>query len=131
MTVGALARRGIAGLLLVSAVTLAPVLTAGISIPSSSASQTGRAIGANDLKPSQCSSVTVATKVQGSAVVTGTAAGDLITASAAIDSISGLGGTDCILGGGGADTIDGGLGTDVCIGGPGTDIFLSCETQIQ
>lgn len=90
-----------------------------------------RAIGANDLKPVECASITVTAKISGSGTITGTAASELITGSAGADNISGGQGNDCILGGAGNDTLNGGPGTDVCIGGGGTDTFSGCETQLQ
>ena len=106
--------------------------TATNVVPTTYASQTASAIGANDLKPSECSSITVTAKVTGSGTISGTNAAELITGGAAVDTISGSGGSDCILGGGGDDSLNGGAGTDVCIGGPGTDTFNNnCETRIQ
>jgi hypothetical protein len=98
------------------------------TVSSSNASRYSATIGANTLKPSSCSALTLSTTVRG---VTGTSGNDLVLATASADVISAGGGNDCVLGGGGNDTIDGGSGTDVCIGGPGTDTFLNCETQIQ
>jgi Ca2+-binding RTX toxin-like protein len=105
-------------------------VTAANTVPVSHVVDDARSIGANDLKPSDCSGITLTTLTTGSGIFTGSGAAELILASANVDAISGLGGNDCILGGGGGDTIDGGLGTDVCLGGPGTDV-ITCETSVQ
>lgn len=86
---------------------------------------------AENLKPSNCSAITLTTVLRGSGTVTGGASAELILAGTGIDNISGGSGSDCILGGAGNDVINGGAGTDVCIGGPGTDVFSLCETQVQ
>ena len=116
------------GLVLVSLVF---VLTATNTVPSSRAGHSSRPIAANDLKPPECSAITLTNKVAGSGTINGTGAGDLVAGSAGIDTMNGRNGSDCILGGGGDDSIDGAGGTDVCNGGPGTDAFIRCETVIQ
>lgn len=105
--------------------------TATNTVPASYLSERASAVGANDLKPAECASVTLSTKVTGVGILDATLNADLALGGSGLDTISGLAGDDCVLGGGGNDTIDGGLGTDVCIGGPGTDTFLACETEIQ
>jgi len=105
-----------------------PALANTNAVPTSRAARYVVAITANTLKPSSCSTITLATKISG---VTGTTGNDLLTATASAETIAGLAGNDCILGGGGNDAIDGGTGTDICIGGPGTDTFTNCETAIQ
>lgn len=122
-------------LLVVPVLALACALGFGVMganvVPATHAGISTRATGPNELKPSDCSSITVSVRVSGSGIITGTAANELVLGSTGIDTISGLDGNDCIVGGGGGDIIDGGLGVDVCVGGPGTDTFVSCETQLQ
>ena len=100
-------------------------------VPATHAGISTRATGSNEVKPTECSAITVSVTLSGSGIVTGTGANELVLGGTGIDTISGLSGNDCIVGGGGGDVIDGGLGVDVCVGGPGTDTFVSCETQIQ
>lgn len=123
-------------LLLAALLVLASVATglaAGNSVPATRADQSTRSIGPDDLKPAECSGITLTNLVTGSVTVTGTSGNDLILGSALIDTMSGLGGDDCILGGDLVDVINGGSGNDVCIGGPGIESFLfsSCETAYQ
>ena len=98
------------------------------AVPTSKATTNIRPIGANDLKPPECASLTLTTLVIGSA---GTNGADLQLGTAAADTLNGNNGADCIIGGGGNDTINGGNGADICIGGPGTDTFTSCTTSYQ
>ena len=123
------------GLLLLAATVIGAAsvaLAATNVVPTTYASQTASAIGANNVKPSDCSTITVTAKLTGSGTINGTSAAELITASAAVDTTNGNAGNDRILGGGGDDSLTGGAGTDVSIGGPGTDTFNSnCETRIQ
>jgi Ca2+-binding RTX toxin-like protein len=116
---------------LVLAFALGFGVTGASVVPATHAGLSTRATGPNDVKPLDCSGITVSARVSGSGIITGTGANELALGGTALDTISGLGGDDCIVGGGGGDVIDGGLGTDVCVGGPGTDMFLSCETQVQ
>ena len=120
-------------LLAASVVGAASVALAATNVvPTTYASQTASAIGANNLKPSHCSTVIVTTQLSGEGTINATSAAELITGSAGVDTINGNAGNDCILGGGGDDSLTGGAGTDVCIGGPGTDTFnANCETRIQ
>jgi Ca2+-binding RTX toxin-like protein len=106
--------------------------TSANTVPGTKMKNDTRTIGAEDLKPVECASITLTAKVTGSGTITGGAAAELITGSAGVDTISGSGGNDCLLGGAGNDSLNGGAGTDVCVGGLGTDTFnASCETQIQ
>lgn len=107
------------------------VWTATSTVSPSQAGQQSSAVGPNEIKPSECSSIALSNTVSGSGAVAGTASSDLIVAGGGADTIEGRDGNDCIVAGGGDDTIDGGAGTDVCLGGPGTDVFLECETQFQ
>jgi Ca2+-binding RTX toxin-like protein len=104
-------------------------------------------ITANDLKPSECSSLNLTNIVVGAS---GTNANDLILGTSSGDNLRGDDGDDCIIGGGGGDRLDGqkgndillgqdgddnlqgSQGTDVCDGGAGTDSgHPSCETEIN
>lgn len=106
--------------------------TASNTVASTKVVDNSSAIGANNLKPTECASITLTAKVTGSGTISGTSAAELLTGSAVADTISGAGGDDCLLGGDGDDYLNGGIGTDVCIGGGGNDTFdKSCETRIQ
>lgn len=112
--------------------SVASVLTAENAVSPSRAAQLDTAIGPNDVKPPECSSINLTSKVAGSGIIVGTADPDLVSGSSADDTIDGAGGDDCIVGGAGADTINGSGGSDVCIGGAGTDVFdPDCETVYQ
>lgn len=106
--------------------------TASNTVASTKVVDDSRTAGANDLKPTDCASITLTAKVTGSGTINGTSVAELITGSAVADTISAAGGDDCLLGGAGNDNLNGGAGIDVCIGGPGTDTFNNnCETRIQ
>jgi Ca2+-binding RTX toxin-like protein len=96
--------------------------------PASKITVSVRPIGANDLKPSQCATLTLTTLVTSP---TGTNAADLQLGTPAADNLDGKNGADCIIGGAGDDAINGGGGADICIGGPGTDTFTNCTTSYQ
>jgi len=117
-----------AGLMLLVLASMISVFAAKNTVPESGLGRTGRAVTANDLKPSECDGLNLTNTVLGG---DGTDANSLILGSAISETLRGLGGDDCILGGGGDDTIDGSDGADVCIGGPGNDTFENCETEIQ
>ena len=106
--------------------------TNGNAVPATKLGRTITATGANTIKPSQCSGITLTVVVDASGNYTApNGVNGLLLGSSAIDRITGRSGNECIVGGGAADVINGGSGTDVCIGGPGTDTFSNCETQIQ
>jgi Ca2+-binding RTX toxin-like protein len=102
-------------------------------VPATHAGVSSRSIGAQDLKPAACASLTLTNVVTGSRSISGTTAADLVLGSSGIDNMTAGNGNDCVVGGGGADIISGGAGTGVCIGGPGIDVLdpLTCETAIQ
>ncbi len=131
--VALLARTIIGGLFLAIGASFVMASAVSLGVPATSAGTHTVGQGANDLKPSQCSGITLTAVVSGSGVITGGAASELITGGSGVDSITGDDGDDCILSGGGDDTLRGSAGTDVCIGGPGTDSFPDgdCETEIQ
>jgi Ca2+-binding RTX toxin-like protein len=117
----------LAGLaILIGCVTLG--LAGANAVPATHADDSSSATGANDLKPSACSALTLTGTVTGSV---GTAGNDLLIGGTGNDAMLAQGGDDCVLGGSGIDVIDGGLGTDACLGGPGVDSFTNCETQVQ
>lgn len=107
----------------------APAHAAGNGVSPSRSSVTTLAIGANDLRPPQCTGK-VTRVITGTGTFAGSSGADLLLGSAAIDAISGTGGNDCIVAGGGDDTLNGGNGTDTCLGGSGSNTFLSCETKL-
>ncbi|HET7481496.1 MAG TPA: hypothetical protein VFK89_01415 [Actinomycetota bacterium] len=106
-------------------------LAANNTVPPSRAGETSRLADVNDVKPPECSSITLTTRISGAGVIVGTPGNDLIVGSGGADTITGLGGSDCIQGLSGDDSIDGGADNDVCLGGPGSDTFQACESQTQ
>lgn len=91
---------------------------------------TTEAYSAEDVKPSECNSITLDNNiVTGSGTITDTAGKNslLITTSGA-DTITGSDGDDCIVANDGNDSLNGDTGTDVCLGGNGDDGFSNCET---
>jgi Ca2+-binding RTX toxin-like protein len=132
-------RTGRVGLLALVGVLLGSLITALAAtniVPVTRAGHNLLSIGANDLKPADCSGITVTTVLSGSGTIIGSGASELVLGGSAADTITAGGGDDCILGGGGNDSIQGQSGTDVCIGGPGTDSFGilglgGCEVEIQ
>ena len=122
------ARFAVGGVLLLIWWTLMSALATANTVPTTKAFTTAVAITVNDVKPSQCSGITLTTLVTGAGTTNGTNASELILGGPGAQTINGGNGNDCILGGGGNDSIDGGSGTDVCIGGPGTNTFNRCES---
>ena len=88
--------------------------TNGSSVPATKLGSSVQATGANDVKPSQCSGLTLTVVVDAAGTYT------------APNGVNGL-----LLGSSGIDRITGRNGNEWCIGGPGTDTFSNCETQIQ
>ena len=105
-------------------------VTAANTVPASRAGDSSRTAGANDLKPSACSAITLTATFTGAGAINATNADELVTGSAGVDTITARNGDDCVLGGAGNDSLNGGAGTDVCIGGAGTNTFAQCETQL-
>jgi RTX calcium-binding nonapeptide repeat (4 copies) len=124
----------VVGLLPILPLVLGPGMAGAASsaVPTSKAGRRVQAITVNSVKPSACSSLTLAGITTGAGTFNDTAASNLVLGSAGVDTIRGTGGNDCIVGGAGNDSLRGDNGTDVCIGGGGTDTFhASCETQVQ
>ena len=120
------------GFLALILVGIGSALAAGNSVAPSGMRDQNFAITPNDLKPPQCSGITVTNLVTGSGNINGTSGNDLILGSSGVDKISGGPGDDCLVGGGGNDDLSGKPGTDVCIGGPGTDTADgTCETTYE
>lgn len=134
-------------LIVLIAVNAASAFAAANSVPASRLDDDSFSITANDLKPSECSSLNLTNIVVAG---DGTASNDLILGTAGNDNIRGSDGDDCIVGGGGDDSLDGQKGndillgqdgndslkgsqdTDICDGGAGTDSgHKSCETEIN
>lgn len=125
-------RRALLGLVVLTIASLTSVLAAANTVAVTHAAEIKISIGANDLKPSECASLTLSNLVTGSGAINGTGSSDLVLGSSSIDTVLAGSGNDCVLGGGGNDVLSGGPDTDVCIGGPGTDVLDStCETQYQ
>lgn len=136
-------------LLLTSLIILSVVyaFAAANSVPSSRMDDDSFSITANDLKPSDCSSLNL-TNIATSGGET--AGNDLLLGTSGADTLTGDDGDDCIVGGGGDDTLRGQKGndiilgqagddslrgnqdTDICDGGAGTDSgHVSCETELN
>jgi Ca2+-binding RTX toxin-like protein len=136
-------------LLLASIIILGVVnaFAATNSVPSRRMDDDSIPITANDLKPSDCSSLNL-TNVATSGGET--AGNDLLLGTSGADTLTGDDGDDCIVGGGGDDTLRGEKGndivlgqdgddtlrgnqdTDICDGGAGTDTgHASCETELN
>lgn len=117
---------------LAAVITIPAALTAANTVEVSRAGQRDNTATPNDVKPSDCASITLASLYKGTNAVTGGTTNDLILGGAAAQTLDGGDGNDCILGGEGDDQLGGGPGTDVCIGGPGVDTFgADCETAVQ
>jgi hypothetical protein len=93
------------------------VLTATAVVPVSYAVQNTRAIGAADLKPSDCAALTLSSIVKGTGSISsvGNGNGELVLASAANDTITVKGGNECVVGGAGTDSVNVLNGTAVCV----------------
>ena len=125
------------------------VLSASNGVSPSGLEDTSSSVSPNQLKPSECNSITIANVYVVTPGVPFSSNGntnDLILGTSNADTISAGNGSDCVvggagndtingnqrndilLGGPGNDTIDGGQGTDVCYSGGGTDTFTNCET---
>ena len=109
----------ILALLAVIVVGVISAVAAGNSVPASRLGDSSRAITANSLKPSQCSSINVTKIVLCSGVFcSGDDSNDLILGTSGFNWITGGNGDDCIVGGG---------GLDICSGGGGNNVFVDCE----
>jgi len=103
--------------------------SAANSIPLTRLGLTTQAITANQLKPPQCSAISVTNIIYCTGgICNGTNASDLIFGTSGDDDIRGGQGNDCILGLDGNDRLVGNQGTDVCVDVPGTDFHPSCES---
>jgi Ca2+-binding RTX toxin-like protein len=122
----------LAGLILFSMIL---AVAANNVVPVTYLTDQSSAMTANDLKPSDCSAISLTTILfcpTGGGACDGTDASELVIGSPADDDIKSGKGDDCILGGGGNDSIRGDQNIDICLSGPGTDSFHpSCETSIQ
>ena len=125
---GTVAGLALVALLMANAIT---ALAANNTVPVTRAGDVSQSIGADAVKPPECSGITLTNRISGSGNISGTPGNDLIVGSGGADTITGLGGDDCIQALGGDDDIDGGGGGDVCLGGAGTDTFQACETESQ
>jgi Ca2+-binding RTX toxin-like protein len=125
------------GMLALALVSMFAAQAAANNVPASGRLDTSIPLTANNLKPTECAGLNLATfVVGGGAAVSGSSGNDLILGSTGVDTIRGSSpavnnadGDDCILGGGGGDTIYGdaifwalwGAGDDVILGGAGND----------
>jgi Ca2+-binding RTX toxin-like protein len=140
------------GFAVVIIITVFIAVTASNTVPITRADKNSIGISANELKPSECSGITLTNIVDIGAGETGTSANDLILGTDKADAeIRGGAGDDCILGGkgnerqksgkswipgiygeDGDDVLIGGPGnSDMCDGGAGNDTFYSCETELN
>jgi Ca2+-binding RTX toxin-like protein len=116
-------------ILILSAVLTA--VTATNIVPESNLDDQQSVIKANDLKPTECSSLNLNNVISGSGTILGDNQNNLILGSSANDNIDARQGDDCIVGGDGDDQIDGRNGYDICIGGGGHDTYFRCEEIID
>jgi Ca2+-binding RTX toxin-like protein len=97
-------------------------------VPITRVDEYGDSIVPNDLKPAECSSITVDEITAGSGTINGTNSNNLILGSNLSDIINASNAgskwlTNCILGGSGDDTINGSKKAEIILGGPGNDIL--------
>ncbi len=111
----------ILGLLLLIILSLFTAFAAVNGVPSIRMDEVSENVNPNDLKPSECNSISLSTIVNIANGDSPTAGNDLILGTGSQDAINGLGGDDCILGGDKNDNLFGGEGDDVIIGGPNKD----------
>ena len=125
-------RSAIAVGVLVGLMARGPALARTNTVPPTRLGRLVIPIGPNDLKPTQCASITVTKLFVGARKnFNGSPGNDLLLGTPAAEHITGGSGDDCLVGGDGDDALMGAGGNDVCIGGPGTDTFPGCETQYQ
>lgn len=96
--------------------------SAANSIPASRAEDYNEVIAVNSLKPTECASLNLTSKIAHPASANGSA--NLVLGTTGADTISSLGGTDCIVGRGENDTLQGGAGVDILLGGTGNDTLF-------
>lgn len=108
------------------------VLTATATVPVSYAVKSIRAIGAADLRPSECAGLTLTSIVNGTGTISsvGNGANELVLASAANDTISVKGGNECVVGGAGTDSVSVANGTAVCVIST-TSTQTGCTTVVR
>lgn len=120
------------GAVILSAPFIAPSLTNTVVMHSSVVSKSDLDVGLNDIKPAECSTVTVDKLVSGdtSPSITGTDANELVLGSDQTFTFDGGLGNDCLISRiAGPVTMSGGDGIDVCVGNAETTFDASCETQ--
>ncbi|MDA0264991.1 MAG: hypothetical protein O3A93_00150 [Chloroflexi bacterium] len=120
----------LATLLVLAIGSVAVVFTASNTVPPTSAGMSIISVGPNEIKPRECSGITVTNIViVTDGLQTGTAFNDLMLGSATVSVLDGGAGDDCIVTGNLAAVITGGLGNDVCIGKI-TSLFDGCESEV-
>ncbi len=107
------------------------------TVPPTGAGETSQAIMANDIKPGECSGITLYNVITGP---DGTSSNDLMLGTAGADTHYGFDGDDCMVGGEGDDVLDPGAGDNVVLGGAGYDYcvdhgganaFYGCEEIVE
>jgi hypothetical protein len=105
--------------------------TVANTVPATNIGRYGHAIGANDLKPAACASLTLT-----HLVLNGTASGsddDLVLGTSGVDLVTetaGSGGGSCLIGGLGKDHITAvRSGNDICIANA-TAVLKNCATTV-
>lgn len=88
--------------------------TATNTVPATNLSSNTRTIGANDLKPAGCSSLTLSSIITGGGNFNNTTANALVLGSSGNDTIGDNTGSACIIGGDGKDHVNGHNG-DFCL----------------
>jgi hypothetical protein len=105
------------GLLALIVLSVFSAVATNNAVDESGLSYTTHPVTANQLKPSQCDSLSLTHIVIGGGTINDSNSSSLILGSSGNDTISGQGGADCILGGAGGDTLNGGDSNDVLLGG--------------
>ncbi len=135
MNIRTLYRLAFFGLMVLILASILTAVAAANTVPSSYLADQTRAIAVNDLKPPECSSLTLDTIVScGNGINCNAGNGnDLVLGSPSNTTIRGQNGNDCIVdsSSAGSRTLVGGNGTDVCIGYASTIFDGSCEQQVR
>ncbi len=135
MNIRTLYRLAFFGLIVLILASILTAVAAANTVPSSYLADQTRAIAVNDLKPPECTGLTLDTIVSCGNGTNCNAGGgnDLVLASPGNTNVRGQNGNDCIVDSSSAGTrwLIGGNGTDVCIGYSSTMFDASCETQVR
>ena len=117
----------VGAIMLILVASIVSAIAASNTVTSSNLSDTSRGIGANDLKPSQCATLTLDTiyACPAHGPCNGPTGNVLLLGPSGNKKINGNSGDDCIIAGSGSQTINGGGGTNICIGNSG-DTYSNC-----